>query len=96
MKPKIKPRNPYVVHAKFRKAGVHEKPAKALRRHDKLALCKVVKQLPEHCHKQSAAQIAYANTPDPTDISAAWSAHSPWERDVAGSNPACPTSIIAP
>jgi hypothetical protein len=40
MKPKIKPRNPFVALAKFRKAGVHTKPAKSLRRHEKQALAK--------------------------------------------------------
>ncbi len=74
MKPKIKPRNPYVVHAKFRKAGVHEKPRKALRRRDKLVLCKLAKQFPEHCHKQSATQIAYGNASDLSGCGAVGSA----------------------
>ena len=38
MKPTIKPRNPFVAPAKFRKAGTHEKPFKARRRDDKVAL----------------------------------------------------------
>jgi hypothetical protein len=47
MKPKIKPHNPYVVLARFRKAGYHEKPEKSLRRHQKQALSKLTKQSPE-------------------------------------------------
>jgi hypothetical protein len=43
MKPKIKPRNPYVAPALFRKAGVHEKPFKTERRAEKMALMKVIK-----------------------------------------------------
>ena len=50
MKPKIKPRNPFVAHAKFRKAGSHEKPAKSLRRHEKQTLAKTAKQLSESWH----------------------------------------------
>lgn len=61
MKPRIKPRNPYVASAKFRNAGPHEKSAKAQRRRDKLALCKVVKQLPEHWHKRTYIACACAN-----------------------------------
>ena len=33
-----KPRNPYVAAAKFRRAGAHQKTAKARRRHDAVAL----------------------------------------------------------
>jgi len=33
-----KPRNPYVAAAKFRRAGAHQKTAKALRRQDTVAL----------------------------------------------------------
>jgi hypothetical protein len=51
MKSRIKPRNPFVALAKFRKAGPHEKPAKSLRRHDKQALVKTTKQSPESWHK---------------------------------------------
>lgn len=51
MKSKIKPRNPFVVLAKFRKAGSHEKPAKSLRRQEKKALAKTAKQSPESWHK---------------------------------------------
>ncbi len=51
MKPKIKPRNPFVALAKFRKAGSHEKPPKSLRRHEKQTLAKTAKQLPESWHK---------------------------------------------
>jgi len=52
MKPKIKPRNPFVVLAKFRKAGAHEKTAKALRRHEKQTLAKTAKQSPESWHNR--------------------------------------------
>jgi hypothetical protein len=47
MKPKIKPRNPFVALAKFRKAGSHEKPAKSLRRKEKQTLAKTAKQSSE-------------------------------------------------
>lgn len=43
MKPRIKPRNPLVAPAKFRKAGSHEKPFKTQRRADKVALLKATK-----------------------------------------------------
>ncbi len=65
MKPRIKPRNSYVASAKFRNAGPHGKPAKAQRRQDKLVLCRVVKQLPEHWHKRTFIECAsaYASAP---------------------------------
>jgi hypothetical protein len=34
---KMKPRNPYVKHALFRKAGAHRKSTKAVRRKEKVA-----------------------------------------------------------
>ncbi len=74
MKPRIKPRNPFVASAKFRKAGPHEKSAKAQRRQDKLVLCRVVKQLPEHWHKRSLIEFAYANASVPSGCGAAGSA----------------------
>ncbi len=52
MKPIIKPRNPFVALAKFRKAGAHEKPAKSLRREEKQTLAKTAKQSPESWHKR--------------------------------------------
>ena len=52
MKSKIKPRNPFVVLAKFRKAGSHEKSAMSLRRQEKQSLAKAVKQVPESWHKR--------------------------------------------
>lgn len=52
MKPKIKPRNPFVALAKFRKAGAHEKPEKALRRKEKQTLAKTAKQSPESWHNR--------------------------------------------
>lgn len=57
MKPKIKPRNPFVALTKFRKAGSHTKPAKSLRRHEKQALAKAAKQSPESCHNRIAHQL---------------------------------------
>lgn len=57
MKPKVKPRNPLVALAKFRKAGAHTKPVKSLRRHEKQALAKVVKQSTESCHNRIAHQF---------------------------------------
>lgn len=44
MKPKLKPRNPLVAAAKFRRAGVHEKTTKARRQQDNQALRQAVKQ----------------------------------------------------
>lgn len=60
MKPKIKPRNPFVAPAQFRKAGAHEKPAKALRRREKQALAKAVKETPESWPKRIPAECASA------------------------------------
>lgn len=60
MKPRIKPRNPFVAFAQFRKAGSHEKPAKPLRRQAKQALAKVAKQSPESWHERIAPQCAAA------------------------------------
>lgn len=57
MKPKIKPRNPFVALTKFRKAGAHTKPAKSLRRHEKQAIAKAAKQSPESCHNRVAHQF---------------------------------------
>jgi hypothetical protein len=57
MKPKIKPRNPFVVLAKFRKAGTHSKPAKSLRRQEKQVLAKEAKQSFESCHNRVARQF---------------------------------------
>lgn len=37
-KPKLAPRNPFVVASLFKKAGAHDKPHKAQRRADKVAL----------------------------------------------------------
>ncbi len=62
MKPKIKPRNPFVAFAKFRKAGAHMKPAKSLRRHENQALAKVAKQSPESCHNRFAQQFGSVMT----------------------------------
>lgn len=59
MKPKIKPRNPFVALAKFRKAGPHEKPAKSLRRQARQSLAKAVKKLPESWHKGIATTSAF-------------------------------------
>lgn len=62
MKPKIKPRNPFVALAKFRKAGTHEKPAKSLRRQARQSLAKAVKQSPESWHKGITIQCLSAMT----------------------------------
>lgn len=53
MKPKIKPRNPFVVLAKFRKAGTHEKPAKSLRRQARQSLGKAIKESPKSWYRIS-------------------------------------------
>lgn len=63
MKSKIKPRNPFVVLAKFRKVGPHEKPAKSLRRQDKQALAKTAKQSPESWHKCISSECTSAMAP---------------------------------
>jgi hypothetical protein len=68
MKPKIKPRNPFVALAKFRKAGTHTKPAKSLRRHEKQALAKAAKQSPESCHNRIVRQFGSAMTLATTTI----------------------------
>lgn len=61
MKTRLKPRNPFVACAKFRKAGPHDKPFKSQRRNGKLALHRTVKQSPEHWHKRTFIQGVYAN-----------------------------------
>ncbi|MEW6292644.1 MAG: hypothetical protein AB1544_04990 [Pseudomonadota bacterium] len=58
MKPRIKPRNPYVAPARFRKAGSHEKPAKSLRRQAKQALAKATRQSPESWHERISSKCA--------------------------------------
>jgi hypothetical protein len=63
MKPKIKPRNPFVALTKFRKAGSHEKPAKSLRRHEKQTLAKTAMQSPESWHKGISPECSTAMTP---------------------------------
>ena len=50
MNKKLKPRNPFVALAKFRKAGFHDKPAKSMRRQEKQILAKTIKQSPESWH----------------------------------------------
>jgi hypothetical protein len=62
MKPKIKPRNPFVALAKFRKAGTHGKPAKSLRRQARQSLAKSIKQSPVSWHKGIATQCPCAMT----------------------------------
>jgi hypothetical protein len=44
-------RNPFVVFARFRKAGPHEKPTKALRRQAVVALARIVKSWSEYRQK---------------------------------------------
>lgn len=63
MKPKIKPRNPLVVPARFRKAGPHEKPAKSLRRKEKQTLAKTAKQGPESWHNRIQCGCGSAMAP---------------------------------
>lgn len=60
MKPKIKPRNPFVALAKFRKAGSHEKTEKSLRRHEKQVLAKTAKQSPESWQKGISIECSSA------------------------------------
>jgi hypothetical protein len=62
MKPNIKPRNPFVALAKFRKAGAHTKPVKSLRRHEKQTLANAVKQSSESCHNSTAHQFGSVMT----------------------------------
>lgn len=93
MKPKIKPRNPFVVLAKFRKAGSHEKPAKSLRRQEKQSLAKAVKQAPESWHKRISIECASAMTSANQGV-AQWVARLAWDEEVAGSSPATLTIRI--
>ena len=63
MKTRVKPRNPLVAPAKFRKAGAHEKTVKAQRRNDKLALLRAIQQEAElwqqrHSHECAAASAS--------------------------------------
>lgn len=74
MKPKIKPRNPFVASMKFRKAGPHGKTEKAQRRQEKVVLHCAVKQFPEHWHKRSSSQIVSANASALSGCSAVGSA----------------------
>ncbi len=60
MKPKGAPRNPFVVLAKFRKAGSHTKPVKSLRRQEKQALTKATKQSPESWRKRISTENTFA------------------------------------
>lgn len=62
MKPKIKPRNPFVALAKFRKAGSHAKPEKSLRRQEKQTLAKTARQSPESWHKCFSIECSSAMT----------------------------------
>jgi hypothetical protein len=64
MKNKIKPRNPFVVLAKFRKAGSHHKPTKSPRRQEKQILVKTIKQLPESWQKCLSLKDTSAMTSD--------------------------------
>jgi hypothetical protein len=74
MKPKIKPRNPFVVLAKFRKSGSHEKPAKSIRRQENQSLAKAIKQSPESWHKRISIECASAMTSTPSGCGAVGSA----------------------
>jgi len=60
MNKKLKPRNPFVVLAKFRKAGFHDKPAKSLRRQEKQALANTTKHSTESWHKCISLKSASA------------------------------------
>ena len=60
MKRKLAPRNPFVALAKTRKAGSHTKPIKSLRRQDKQALAKTVRQSPKSSHKPIPFEFACA------------------------------------
>ena len=74
MKPKIKPRNPFVASMKFRKAGPHGKPEKSQRQQEKAALHRTVKQFPEHWRKRSICKSASANASVQSGCSAVGSA----------------------
>lgn len=64
MNKKLKPRNPFVVLAKFRKAGSHDKPTKSRRRQEKQILVKTIKQLPESWQKCLSLKDTSAMTSD--------------------------------
>ncbi|THF61660.1 hypothetical protein E6O51_09425 [Pseudothauera rhizosphaerae] len=57
MKPRTKPRNPYVASAKFRKAGAHGKTEKAQRRQAKAALRRESKRVPEYLQQRIAGSV---------------------------------------
>lgn len=61
MKPRLKPRNPLIAPAKFRKAGAHEKTVKARRRQDKLALLRAIKQGAELWQQRNSRECAAAS-----------------------------------
>lgn len=58
----IAPRNPYVAAAKFRKAGLHEKSAKAVRHGDKITLRRVA-HLAEHLAFNQGVESSTLSTP---------------------------------
>ena len=91
MKPKTKPRNPYVVAAKFRVAGSHEKPTKSQRQQGKLALRKMLKQAPECWHKRFQIAIVSANALAHQGVAQSV-ARLAWDEEVAGSSPATLTN----
>ncbi len=62
MKPRIKPRNPFVASAKFRKAGPHEKSFKALRRQAVIALARIIKAVPERQEKNISSKCSSLGT----------------------------------
>ncbi len=64
MNKKLKPRNPFVVLAKFRKAGPHDKPIKSRRRQEKQILVKTIKQLPKSWQKCLSLKDTFAMTSD--------------------------------
>lgn len=70
MKPRIKPRNPFVVLAKFRKAGSHEKPAKSIRRQENQSLAKAARQSPESWHQRISIKFASVMTSTPSGCGA--------------------------
>jgi hypothetical protein len=52
-----KPRNPLVAAAKFRRAGHHGKTSKALRREDKTALLRLIKNTRQNGNEVSLSVV---------------------------------------
>lgn len=97
MKPKLKPRNPLVADALFRKAGAHDKSGKARRQEAKQAFQRALKQgkevFTEHGHKRIPGESVSAHAPAGQTLSGRTSCMRPpaRTRTSTGSWPTSPT-----